>query len=43
MGVVAYKHGGERQCPRKRTRHASNPHPNLKLLWNLTRRGQKIR
>lgn len=32
LGVVAYKDGRERQCPSKRTRHASNPHPNLKLL-----------
>ena len=38
MGVVAYKDGRERQCPSKRTKHASNPYPNLKLL----RRGQKI-
>lgn len=32
LGVVAYKDGRERQCPSKRTRRASNPHPNLKLL-----------
>lgn len=42
LGVVAYKVGGERQCPSKRKKHVSNPYPNLKLRWNLTRRGQQI-